>query len=308
MKAIMLALHDYRWHTTDEGWQLQEGLRRAGVELWGKGYPAPCNELNIPKILDAAQPDVVIVSDPRDWTAAQRGAWDEEAEFWEPEALRDVPTVVVFKDAATSMKFQRAFHARTNADALLCYYHPRSVCAVAPWVEPERIIRAYHTIDAEAIPKFGRERKGAIVSGARNHQVYPAREDVCSHAKEWGVDVLPHPGYGNHGTHVRQYYETLNRYKVSIATASKYAFALRKIVEGIACGCAVISDLPAYDELPAIDLAVTGAGNWPDTIKEAQRLWSPAIAQQWADIAKRRYHYPTECKRLYAEIERRFNA
>ena len=78
MKAIMLALHDYRRHTTDEGWQLQEGLRMAGVELWGKGYPAPCNELNIPKILDAAQPDVVIVADPRDWTAAQRGAWDEE--------------------------------------------------------------------------------------------------------------------------------------------------------------------------------------------------------------------------------------
>jgi len=308
MKAIMLALHDYQNHMTDEGRQLQEGLCMAGVELWGTGYANA--ETHVPAILDAAQPDVVIVADPRDWTASMPGCWDKQAEFTEIDALRDVPTIVVFKDAASCPDFQRGFHARVNADALICYYHPLSVCSAALWVDPEKVIRTYHTIDAEAIPPFGRERGGAIISGARGGYVYPMREAICERARDWGVHVLAHPGYGNRGCSVRDYYRLLNRYKVSIATASRYGFALRKIIEDVACGCTVLTDLPRYDRLPIIDAALVDITptDCAARIADALRLWTPAIAQQWSWAARARYHYPIECHRLYAEIARRFHA
>jgi hypothetical protein len=38
-----------------------------------------------------------------------------------------------------------------------------------------------------------------------------------------------------------------------VATASSYHFALRKIIESVACGCTPVTNLPAYDVLPEID-------------------------------------------------------
>ncbi len=304
MNAIMLALHDYRNHMTDEGWQLQEGLRLAGVTLCGKGYDGL---LSVPAILDRYGPDLVIIADPRDWTASMGGAFDKSAEFTGLEALRDVPTAVVFKDAASSPAFQRAFHERINADALICYYHPQSVCACAPWVKPDRIVRTYHSIDADAIPEFNADRKGAIVSGARNAHVYPLRELVIRNAAAWGVDVLPHPGYGNHGCHTQAFYKTLNRYKVCIATASRYGFALRKIIEGVACGCVVVTDLPPHDGLGFAERGLVRVEvRIEEAIAAACDRWTSQAAWSAAEEVKGFYDFRAVGRRLYSELERRF--
>lgn len=303
MKLIMFALHDYRNHMTDEGWQLQEGLRLAGVTLCGKGYDGL---LNVPAILDRYQPDAVVIADPRDWTAAMGGAFDKGAEFTGLEALRDVPTAVVFKDAANSPDFQRGFQERVQADALICYYHPRSVCACAPWVTAERIIRTHHSVDADAIPEFTTDRRGAIVSGARNAQVYPLRELVIRNSQVWGVDVLPHPGYNNRGSHTPAFYATLNDYKVCIATASRYGFALRKIIEGAACGCVAVTDLPVYDALPHVERGLVRVEvRIEEAIAEAAGRWVSQAAWAAAEEAKGFYDYRAVGRRLYADLERR---
>ena len=85
---------------------------------------------------------------------------------------------------------------------------------------------------------------------------YPLRQRAVRDRVVLGLDVLRHPGYGNRGAVTPAYCRELARYRVSVATASMYGFALRKIIEAVAVGCTVITDLPAYDVLPEIDAAL----------------------------------------------------
>jgi hypothetical protein len=94
-----------------------------------------------------------------------------------------------------------------------------------------------------------------MVSGAASN-AYPLRQRVIRDALDLGVDVLRHPGYGNQGPRTPEYMRHLAGYKVHVATASMYGFALRKIIESVAMGCTVVTDLPAYDVLPEIDGAL----------------------------------------------------
>ena len=134
------------------------------------------------------------------------------------------------------------------------------------------------------------DRRGAILSGARNGYVYPLREWLAIHAEGIGLEVRPHPGYGNGGADVGNYLRDLSRHRVSVATASRYRFALRKILEGVACGCVVVTDLPEWDPLPVIDPAL-------------ERI-DPAAAHCTAEIAALIEHlcheYPAEACRAYA--------
>ena len=70
------------------------------------------------------------------------------------------------------------------------------------------------------------------------------------------ADLLEHPGYGNPGSQVETYVKALREYRVHLATASKYGFALRKIIESVAIGCTPVTNLPTYDVLPEIDGAL----------------------------------------------------
>ena len=306
MKAIMLALWDYRNHTTDEGWQLQEGLRLAGVELWGKGYAH--SERHVPAILDAAQPDVVILSDYRDWDPSNGGAYDKTAGFTGIQALFHHRCVLpVFKDAASCLPYQCRYHEQIAANGWICYYHPKSVCRYAAWVDPDYIIRTYHTIDPAVIPNNGAPRNGTIISGARNADVYPLRDRIMAAPGYFGVDVRNHPGYGNKGSDVAEYYHALSKYRVSIATASRYGFALRKIIEAVACGCTAISDLPEYDHLPDVPILRVSPIEWGtilwQIIRNAEDRYDPKRADQAAAKVIERYDYRVEGRRLYQAIE-----
>ena len=132
-------------------------------------------------------------------------------------------------------------------------------------------------------------------------------ERLAAHAEPMRVYVLPHPGYHNRGCRTPDYLNTLRYYRVSIATASAYGFALRKIVEGVAMGCTVLTNLPAYDRLPEIDGALVrvrgnGMVDWHEAIDEAEECWHLYGRQSWAAKALEHYDYRAVGERLDAAI------
>lgn len=301
---VLLANVDYRRHMTNEGDQFQEGLRSAGWTLAGAGYD---DLTDVPAILERYQPARVVVHDKRDWDPQSDIAFRKDIGFDRLSALECWPSfkAVVVKDAASSIEYQRAFYDEVGADASIVYYHPDSVRRFATWMNGKPLVRTYHTLnpaDYAGVALDG-PRQGALVSGAVG-KCYPLRQRVVRDARQLGVAVFKHPGYGNKGSRVRDYLEQLANFKVHVATASAYGFALRKIIESVAMGCTVVTDLPAYDVLPEIDevlIRVSPTVTTPelrDVIAQALRDWTLEDRMRWAARARAFYDYQAMGVRL----------
>lgn len=305
MSSVVLANVDYQRHMTSEGDQFQEGLRSAGWTLCGKGYDGL---QDVPTILERYAPDRVVVHDKRDWDPLSAIAFRKDIGFTHLSALKAAPAfkAVVVKDAASSLPYQRAFYDEAGADAAIVYYHERSVTTHGMWLQGKPLIRTYHSLNADdlaCVPLYG-IRLGAVVSGAASN-AYPLRQRVIRDAMALNVTVLRHPGYGNHiGVRTPEYLRQLARFKVHIATASMYGFALRKIIESVAVGCTVITDLPAYDVLPEIDGALIrvrptiGTQEIHDVIAGAVSSWDLEERLVWAAKARRFYDHEAIGARL----------
>jgi len=293
--CVVLANSDYKNHTTDEGEQLQQGLRTAGWILSGRHYD---NLVDVRAILDRYQPDIVFAQDVRDWDPASSVAFNKRIGFERVEALRDwhglVATVV--KDAGTFIDYQCDFAAKIRADAIVHYYHQKSILEPSPWLKSYRLVRTYHTVDKQLcdhIP-IDEPRKKAILTGARS-AIYPLRYKARRNCEHLGLDVQPHPGYGNRGCHTPKYLETLAGYRVHLATASRFKFALRKIIESVAMGTTPITDLPAYDVLPGIDAALIRVS--PDIELDELRTIIDQAADQWDE--EKAYFYAHLARTIY---------
>ncbi len=297
MSRIVLANVDYKRHMTSEGDQLQEGLRSAGWTLCGKGYDG---SQDVQFILDKYNPDRIVVHDKRDWDPTSSIAFRKDVGFGRLEALRKSPAfkAVVVKDAASSLPYQKHFYDEVGADAAIVYYHPKQVATHSLWLTGRPMIRTYHSVAAADLDGLDlwAPRKRAVVSGAASN-AYPLRQRVIRDAAMCGVDVLRHPGYGNVGTSTPAYLKTLAGYQVHVATASMYGFALRKIIESIAVGCTVVTDLPDFDVLPEIDGALIRVRptmnpiEMRDVIRSAVALWNLDDRMAWAEKARRFYDY-----------------
>src|SRR5688572_27561662 len=258
MSKLVFANVDYRQHVTDEGDQLQRSLEFAGWKLVGAGYEDGCRD--VPTLIDRYQPEAVLVSDRRDWDPKSPGSFRKDIGFARLEELakhQSILKIATVKDAGSVQDYHHQFCRDINADAVLTYYHEESVAAVAPFLKNYPLVRTYHTIDkslAESID-LQRPRNRALVSGAVS-RVYPLRSMAVQEARHLGLDVLRHPGYSNSGARTPAYLKSLSGYRVHLACSSAYGFALRKIVESVAMGCTVVTDLPEYDVLPEIDGAL----------------------------------------------------
>lgn len=313
---LVLANSSYTTHMTDEGLQLQEGLHYAGWHLSGPGYD---NLRHVRTILNKYKPSNIFVQDKRDWDPESGcpGAV-KTLKFKEMNALADsryAPRVsLVVKDAGPEgSEYHHAFCDEVRPDAVVIYYHPLSVLKYCPWLSPYRLIRVHHTINAADIPPFapGHERMPLCGSGAIMEEVYPLRARVAQQAERFKMAWLRHPGYQNdRGPATPHYLRFLNHYKVSFATASSYGFALRKIIEGVACGCTVVTDLPAFDVLPEIDRALIRVKpTISDTdlqlvFEEAVESWHEDGRRKWAEKALAYYDYKMAGIRLSDTLQK----
>ena len=98
-------------------------------------------------------------------------------------------------------------------------------------------------------------------------------------------------------------------YKVSVATASLYGFALRKIIESVAAGCIAVTNLPESDVLPEIDGALwrvsqeAKIGEVEDAVAQAEAAWDLDAAIEWSKRACRFYDWRAVGQRLSDSIE-----
>lgn len=252
-----LMVEDMRHHTSDEGYQLALALERGGYTLFGHNFPG--DRTDVSEIIENYKPKTLVLQDKREWVNMTAGRGQDPAcRFRNVQVLKDrydIFKVTVLKDAQNNNKFHSDSAEEIGCHAWITYYHEKSILPVAPFLRKQHLIRTYHTIDAEACPVIDPrlKRQGCLLSGA-NSRVYPLRRRlIINHMNLPSTDYLPHPGYHRRGTATPDFLQLLQHYKVAICTSSKYGYALRKIIEASACGCIVVTDLPAYDKLPFIE-------------------------------------------------------
>lgn len=311
MRGLVLGNDAYRLHMTDEGLQLQDGLKMAGWALDGPGYTG---EHSARTLLKRHKPHHVFVQDKRDWDPLSEcpGASAETA-FTHISSLAASPATVscVVKDAGPDgSEYHQQFCQEIGADAVVHYYHPLSILKYSPWLQHYKLVRTYHTVNIGDVPAFvaGASRRAICGSGAIGSlttDVYPLRSRVSPRAREFGMVWLAHPGYFNDkGPDTPNYLKFLSQFKVSFATASAYGFSLRKIIESVACGCVVVTDLPTYDVLPEIDRALIRIKpNISDTdlkivLQDAVESWEEEGRRRWAQKAVAYYNHRSMGERL----------
>lgn len=311
---VGLAVESMRRHMTDEGWQLFAGLQEAGYGLHGHGLGLT----DVRGILDA-HPAVLVLQDKREWvgrTAGGTRTFDERERFTNVHRLAarsDVFKVTILKDAQNDHPLHAALALEAGIHAWIVYYQPDRVAQIAPFVRREHLVRTWHTVDREAVPPFAADRpRHALLSGAVKGTAYPLRRRLwydLRNLPESLVDRKPHPGYHRDGCHTPAYLQTLAQYRVSICTASVYGYALRKIVESVACGCVVVTNLPTDDPLPEIDAALVRvptdapAHAVADLVRQECARYDPERARHFASMALARYDYRAEGARLAGAIE-----
>jgi hypothetical protein len=306
LKKFLLGIKDYENHTSDEGWQLQQGLKLAGYDLWGARLD---NDSTDCEAIAAQNPDIIVMIDKREWDATRRGAFDKTNGFTGVAHLRkDNCRFTILKDAGTGIRNSRDWAQEFQPHGYIVYYHPDAVAKHATWATREQLIRTYHSIDVQRIPKAKRIRDGAMVSGARNPSIYPLRQTCFDNASQLGLTVREHPGYSNCGTCTPHFLDALNTWKVHVCCASKFGFALRKIIESVACGCTPITDLPFSDKLPEIDGALIRVPTHV-SVRELKQIirreiaeWNFDRAMYWAEKAKW-YDYKLMGMRLDYHLE-----
>lgn len=307
---VAFAVESMKDHTSDEGWQLMLALKHAGYSLCGHHLQ---HGINTDVILKETNPAVVVVQDKREWDKISKDFREIKAHFDNIRSLRkhDSFKLTILKDAHQKPTYHSASAHEMGVHAWIVYYHPRIVNHLSSFTRPQHLIRTYHSIDSSLVPEFNHERRRCLLSGAVS-SVYPFRQRLIEAAQSLllpETDYLKHPGYHRRGTATPKFLTLLNRYKVSICTSSIFGYSLRKIIESIACGCIVITDLPHDDFLPGIDRGLVRVGN--DTTVEEICDMLPKLYKEYdynnqimlASIAKNYYDYHAIGLRLHDDIE-----
>lgn len=288
-------------HMTDEAYQLFLSLEKNGYDVvWSGLYPNISPDVG--RLLEGFQPGIVITQDKREWMGyTGHRTQDQAIRFQAMNELKnrdDIFKITIVKDAQNDTMLHLDAANEIGCHAWICYYHPDTVANLCPIVRRRHLIRTYHTLNSDLVPDYRvTNRIGCILSGALG-PAYPLRT-MLARAVEYLPETvwLRHPGYATPQCYTPGYLQTLSQFKVSICTASRYGYALRKIIESVACGCTVITDLPARDRLPEIDNALVRISPnatveaVADIVRHSIDHYEPAKAQFYADAAKRFYDY-----------------
>lgn len=309
-REVFLAWHNFSQHMTNEGWQLQEGLREAGYELWGKGYEK--GDTRVPVVLRETNPDTLIIQDKREWDSTNRACFDKTASWVSSYVLAersDIFKLTILKDAHQQQDYHREAAEEIGCHAWITYYHPAIIAQLAPYVRQEHLVRTYHSLDRDFVPAYETyPREGCLLSGALG-SYYPLRTRLARRAEKIRAEYLKHPGYHAKGSATNEYLHTLSRYKVAICTASRLGYVLRKIIEATACGCRVITDLPLDEPLPFIDdnliriHPLEEMSNIKNLVRSATTTYDEDTQRGYAELAKKHYDYRVLGAQLRNNIE-----
>ena len=318
-----LCVPSMRDHMTDEGWQLFDGLayhRKNGYILHGYGLPTIPDSMKVDEIISFYRDrnvriDSVVLQDKREWDIppGRRSFREKQSKWYNVDTLKkhkDIFKLTVLKDSHQQPNYHRDSAEEIDCHCWIIYYHPRIVSHLASYLRPEDCIRVYHSLNPYHVPSFNFKREGCIISGAVS-DAYPLRKRLFRDtASLYKTTAYTHPGYHRNGCETPDYLKLLSRYKVAICTASRYGYALRKIIEATAVGCKVLTDLPHDDTMPEIDENLYRIH--PETttreisliIKDLCNTYEPSRQMLLAQRAINYYNYQTSGDRLATDINR----
>lgn len=311
IKRIGLAVDDMRFHTSDEGWQIFNGLQMSGYELHGFNLGPSLTDVR--KILELSDPDIVMVQDKLEFDRNLNTFREPRAHFTNLTALKerkDRFIVTIRKDSHSRVSYNREFAEEIGAHAFVVYYHPKIVHHLCPFLRPDNIIRTYHSVNPEdVLPYSPDDRTGTLLSGAVSN-AYPLRQKLFGSTLV-GMTTKKHPGYHNRGTCTPDFLKELSRFRVSICTSSIFGYALRKIMESTAAGCIVLTDLPEDEVLPGgidanlvritSEMTPIRIGN---ILRELYDCYDPERQRHFAELALAWYNTRSVGQRLAHDIDR----
>jgi len=313
-RRIFFGAEVMKRHITSECWQVQIGFQDAGYELTGHALPYPESNVRLAIENSDRSTATVIIQDRREWDREAQMCYDPMAHFHEAGYLAERPDVfklTLLKDHHNDREYNRNHAKEIGCHAWLAYYHPVIAHWLAPYTRPEHMIRIYHGIDTDDVPSFGTDRAPrALLSGAISREAYPLRWRLRHEAHLIPeMSVKHHPGYKARGHFSPEYMRELAGYRVSICTTSLYGYALRKIVEGVAAGCRVVTDLPVDDVMPGIDENLIRVRpdiptlEFREVLRDAIENYDAAAQQYWSERAVEHYEYRGLYARLAGEVE-----
>lgn len=316
---VGLAVESMKDHMSDEGYQIFLSLAHQGYIL--AGHNLPFNNCDVECILAFLKPSVVVVQDKREWDVQPRNFRDPKARFFKVNKLaqrEDIFKLTIVKDAHHDPQYHSHSAQEMGCHAWIVYYHPSIVCHLAPYIRPQHVIRTYHTIASATLSDEvlshtflpGNSRLGCLLSGARVKWAYPLRYQLIEqHNQLHHTTYLSHPGYHRSGCNTPSFLSTLLNFKVAICTASVFGYALRKIIEATACGCRVITTLPADDILPHIDGNLTRIPQEISTrevsnmVRYLEETYDPEEQRHWSQLTLAHYDYRVMGHKLANDIE-----
>jgi len=304
---LLLALESFRRHMDNGRWLFQRGMEENGYISAGAGMPKPgTDSVNVPELVSSFRPKIVVFWPRYEWDHREWGGTEVRPEHgykhWEclfdrPDILR----VAVLHDAGSARPEQKKWLEELKPHVYLVWYHPDSVAPLCPYVPKDKMLRTYHILDSDALPPI-KDRSGqCVLSGAHSPDVYPLRTRLL---RSGSIIRLGHPGYSQSGSTSNAFVAELAKYRVAVCTASSYKFALRKIFEATAAGCRVITDLPEYDVLPGINdnlVRISPDANVTEVesiVRREADNWSLDTQREYAENARRRYHWRLESGRI----------
>lgn len=295
--CLALGVASMKDHMTDEGWQITHGLSLNGYKHTGYGLELPLTDLR--DIIHSHSPGTLVLQDKREWEIERGSFRDPHAQFRSVNYLQNHPEIfklTILKDAQQRPMWHAEAAKEMACHAWIVYYHPDIVHHLASYTRRQHLIRTYHTLDPAVVPAYSPEnRNGCIFSGAVSG-AYPERQRILN-MRGLPITYMRHPGYHRRGCNTPEYLKTLSQFKVAICTSSIYGYALRKIIESVAAGCRVITDLPVEDKLPVIDTNLVRINpdieqhELTDLIRRLESEYDPELQQGYAEDAVEFYNY-----------------
>jgi hypothetical protein len=310
--GIGFAVESMKRHMTDEGWQIFQGLSENGYTLFGHNIGDSITDVR--QAVELSNPGVVVLQDKREWDVRNpRDFREREAKFIHTRYLqsrRDIFKLTILKDSHQQPEYHRTSAEEIGCHAWITYYHGALVKRLAPYIRSEHLVRTYHSIDPQIVPPFNHKRSNvSIVSGAVS-SVYPLRKRIINELNQYrNLQYIRHPGYHRNGCHTPGYLNYLKKYKVAICTSSIYGYALRKIIESVASGCLVITDLSVDEVMPAFDDVLirvpsnVSVSELQNLITDGYQQWDAEKQQYYAEQTLKFYDYREVTRRLANDIE-----
>lgn len=157
--------------------------------------------------------------------------------------LEEVPVrVVTFNEANDEKTIAEIDQAKAN---LVVFHHENDI---GRWQLDCRVAHILHGAEYGSTQP---DKSGCLVAGVVSKEIYPLRARMFELVRSGRLDgrIRKHPGYRlrSHKDCQRQYkcyIDDLNAAKILLTCTSVYKYSLAKIVEAMALGTVVISDMP----------------------------------------------------------------